>query len=123
MVPLLAEACRNGPYLVLLLTVECALDACLAPESGRKKRVYADWLSNWSIQFGVDITERIGEPWSGGAKEERHWVQQALNILVSVRNTGLIAVVSSPNKEKWLSNEDHGFSSWRGSKIFGKQNA
>ena len=97
MVPLLAEACRNGPYLVLLLTAECALDACLAPEYGRKKRAYADWLSNWSIQFGVDITGRIGEPWSGGTKEERQWVQQALNTLVSVRNTGLIAVVSSPN--------------------------
>jgi len=38
-------------------------------ESGRKKRVYADWLSNWSIQLGVDITGRIGEPGPGEQKK------------------------------------------------------
>jgi hypothetical protein len=66
-------------------------------ESGRKKRVYSDRLFNWSIQFGVDIVGRLGEPWSGGAKEERQWVQQAFKTLVSVRNTGLLAIVYSPN--------------------------
>jgi hypothetical protein len=58
-------------------------------ESGRKKRLYADRLFNWSVQFGVDIVGRLGEPCSGGAKAERRWVQQALSTLVSVRKTGL----------------------------------
>lgn len=65
-------------------------------ESGRKKRLYANRLFNWSIQFGVDIVGRLGEPWSEGAEEERQWVQKALGAIMSARKSGLLAIVYSP---------------------------
>jgi hypothetical protein len=49
-----------------------------------------------SIQYGINTTGRIGEPWAGTKEEERQWVQKALGSLISVARSGLSAVVSSP---------------------------
>src|SRR5258707_566566 len=40
-------------------------------ERGRKKRRYENWLTHMSIQFGVNVVGRIGEPWRAGKKEEQ----------------------------------------------------
>lgn len=46
---------------------------------------------------GIDITGRLGEPWRGTREEEQHWVQNVQRTIVSVRQSGLVAVVQSPN--------------------------
>ncbi len=66
-------------------------------ESGRKKQTYDNRLTQMSIQYGINITGRIGEPWIGTRKEELQWVQKVQRTLFSVYRSGLIAVVHSPN--------------------------
>ncbi len=82
---------RKGETQLLIDAVSIRLS-----ESGRKKQAYFNWLTNMSIQYGVNITGRIGEPWLGGRKEEQQWIQRTLKTLLSVYQSGLIAVVHSP---------------------------
>lgn len=65
-------------------------------ESGRKKQRYYHWLTEMSIQYGINTTGRIGEPWTGTREEELQWVQKALGSLISVARSGLSAIVYSP---------------------------
>lgn len=66
-------------------------------ESGRKKQTYSNWLTNMCIQYGVNITGRIGEPWLEGKKEEQQWIQEVQSTLFSVYQSGLSAIVYSAN--------------------------
>jgi hypothetical protein len=66
-------------------------------ENGRKKKTYDNWLAQMSIQYGINITGRIGEPWIGTREEELQWVQNVQKTLFSVYRSGIFAVVYSPN--------------------------
>jgi hypothetical protein len=63
----------------------------------RKKQTYSNWLTQISIQGGVNIVGRIGEPWSEGEQKEQQWVQMTQNVLFSVSRSGMIALRHSPN--------------------------
>lgn len=64
--------------------------------SGRKKQIYYHWLTNMSIQYGINTTGQIGEPWTGTREEELQWIQKALGALIAVARSDLSAIVYSP---------------------------
>ncbi len=66
-------------------------------ESGRKKQAYYNWLSYMSIQYGINIVGRLGEPWFEGKQKEQQWVQEVQKVLFSVYRSGLIVTVYSPH--------------------------
>jgi len=65
-------------------------------ERGRKKQRYDNWLVEMSIQYGVRIAGRIGEPWGGTKVEEVQWIQKVYRTLFFVSTSGLSAIVHGP---------------------------
>ena len=65
-------------------------------ERGQKKQTYSNWLTYMSIQHGINIVGRLGEPWAGTREEEQQWIQKALESLTSVARSGLRVTIYSP---------------------------
>ena len=88
-----SDVCLSKGETQLLIDAVCVR----LSESGRKKQTYSNWLTHMSIQYGISITGRIGEPWLDGRKEEQQWVQKVQRTLFSVYQSGLSAIVYGAN--------------------------